>query len=135
MAGDILVMPPVFFIRLACERQAPFVVAGKAVRTGHSGAAVSGYRPPFMSQDLEHSQSGAILVKAEARQAARPPFQISNLKFQMAAVLPETRSPNISLRTHHSRLRVEGRECFIEPMKCRYSFAVPACLPKQTCSS
>jgi hypothetical protein len=27
----------------------PFADAGKAVRIGHSGAAVSGHKPPFMS--------------------------------------------------------------------------------------
>ena len=51
----------------------PFADAGKAVRTGHSGAAVSGNDPPFMSADMEHSQSGAILGEGggEARRFIR----------------------------------------------------------------
>ncbi len=63
----------------------PFADAGKAVRTGHSGAAVSGNDPPFMSLDMEHSQSGAILGEGGGEERR------SNVA--------QTRSPNISLRT------------------------------------
>ncbi len=47
-----------------------FAEAGKAVRTGHSGAAVSGYRPPFMPHGMEQSQSGAIQGEGGGEDAA-----------------------------------------------------------------
>jgi hypothetical protein len=91
MAGDILVVSPVFFIRMACERHAPFADAGKAVRTGHSGAAVSGHRPPFVSQTWNKANREQSLVKAEARsgKAAISNFK-RNFKWRGAAGNPES---------------------------------------------
>ena len=70
-----------------------FADAGKAVRTGHSRAAVTGHEPPFRLQSLGAEPIfGKLRVKAGARCAELQNRQVSNLRssFRNPARNPES---------------------------------------------
>ena len=98
------VRPPVFF---------PFADAGKAVRTGHSGAAVSGHRPPFVPQ-----KHGAKPIGEQSPGEGGGEEQQACGSLQWLAGLahkPGVRTSRCEHVIHPAKWRCAGD--FIEPMK------------------